>query len=250
MSVTDSDQTEPEPGRRLARRRLGDIGLTVLFCLLAIGRCIAMLRAAQDTDWLVAANRGAMALAFGVSAVLPPLRGAPLATRTGWRPRAIALIGGFAILPLSAFPLSWSPHWLLTATTIVIVAAYGWIVWVLWTLKRGFSIFPEARHLMTHGTYRFVRHPHYAASILVYVLMALPRLSGPAVLVAALGIASEIMRARNEEQVLRPVFPAYGDYAARVPAFVPRFGNRVTDVEPASAQPGIGLDRPEDALAA
>jgi protein-S-isoprenylcysteine O-methyltransferase Ste14 len=207
---------------RLTRRRLGDYGLSFLLALFAMTQGFAAVRAGQEGDWLGAAHRAAVTLAMGVSAFLPLVRGAPLATGIGWRPKAVAVIGNFAIIPLGAVPVTWRPDWLLTATTVGIVAVYCWVVWALVTLRRGFSVFPEARELTTRGPYGIVRHPLYAAYILVYLLVALPRFGGPALLIAALGIAAEIMRARNEEQVLGAVFPAYDDYAARVPAFVPR----------------------------
>jgi protein-S-isoprenylcysteine O-methyltransferase Ste14 len=233
MAATDrAGRTQPP---LLSWRRLGDYGLSFLLALIATTRCYAAARAGRDGDWLLAAHSAAVAIALGVSAFLPLLRGAPLAARSGWRPRAIAAIGNFTILPLGALPLTWQPDWLLTATTIGIAAIYGWVVWALLTLRRGFSVFPEARQLTTHGPYGIVRHPLYAAYIVVYVLIALPRFGGLALLVAALGIASEIMRARNEEQVLRSVFPTYDAYAARVPAFVPRRRNHV-DVDPPSPE--------------
>ena len=152
-------------------------------------------------------------------------------------------------MPLVALPLTWQPDWLLTATTIGIVAIYGWVAWALLTLRRGFSVFPEARQLTTHGPYGIVRHPLYAAYIGVYVLIALPRFGGPALVVAALGIASEIVRARNEEQVLRSVFPSYDVYAARVPAFVPRLRDLVA-VNPPSPELTIEAGPRDEAIAA
>jgi protein-S-isoprenylcysteine O-methyltransferase Ste14 len=208
--------------RRLSRRRLGDYALSFLLTLFAVARAVATVRSGQNGDWQAAVNGAAVTAALGVSAFLPLLRKAPIARCPGWRPRAIATIGNFAIMPLAALPLTWRPDWLLTMTTIGIVAAYCWVVWALLTLRRGFSVFPEARLLTTHGPYGLVRHPLYAAYGLIYVLVALPRIGLPALLVGLLGIASEVLRARSEEQVLRSSFSGYDDYASRVPGFLPR----------------------------
>ena len=44
-----------------------------------------------------------------------------------------------------------------------------------------------------------------------------------ALALAAIGIAGEVLRARNEERVLSVAFPAYAAYAEQTPRFVPRF---------------------------
>lgn len=204
--------------------RFGDIAACTGFMLMAMIQGFAAVGAVGNSDWVAAIHFGVVSLALAICGVLALVRGKALATRTGLRTRAIALIGNFSIIPLAALPLAWRADWLLTATTIAIVVMYGWVVWALLTLRQGFSVFPEARHLVTHGPYAIVRHPLYAAYVLVYALVALPRISGIAVLIATLGIAAEVMRAKNEEQLLRRVFPSYSRYAARVPTLLPRFG--------------------------
>jgi protein-S-isoprenylcysteine O-methyltransferase Ste14 len=77
--------------------------------------------------------------------------------------------------------------------------------------------------LRTDGAYRFVRHPIYSGVLLgcagVAVLRERPE---PLVAVAVLtGVLT--VKTRYEERLLRAHFgPAYDDYAARVPALVPR----------------------------
>jgi len=234
---------------RLSRRRLGDYGLSFLLALFAMARTIAAVRSAQDGNGLEVVNGVAVAIAMWVSAFLPLLRQAPIAERRGWRPRAIATIGNFSIMPLGALPLTWHPDWLLTLTTIGMVAAYCWVVWALVTLRRGFSVFPEARLLVTHGPYGIVRHPLYAAYVLIYVLVVLPRFGIPALLLGTLGVSSEVMRALNEEQVLRSAFSVYGDYASRVPAFLPRL-RRESAIDAPGLSVTVEIERPEDAVAA
>jgi len=223
IESTLSSLKEPTTSSR-QRIRFGDVAACTGFMLIAMLQSFAAAAAVGDSDWVASIHFGVVALALAICGVLALVRGKPLGMRTGLRPRAIALIGNFFIIPLAALPLTWRPDWLLTTTTIAIVVLYGWVIWALVTLRRGFSVFPEARHLVTRGPYGIVRHPLYAAYFLVYALVALPRISGIVVLIATLGIAAEVMRAKYEEQLLRSVFPSYSQYANRVPAFFSRVG--------------------------
>ena len=45
--------------------------------------------------------------------------------------------------------------------------AYILAVWGLLYLRKSFSIIPEARRVVSGGPYRFIRHPLYAAEIIV-----------------------------------------------------------------------------------
>ena len=53
-------------------------------------------------------------------------------------------------------------------------------------------------------------------------LGALPRFGHAALALAVLGIAGEVLRARNEERVLSNAFADYAAYAATTPRFLPR----------------------------
>ncbi|MER3437725.1 MAG: hypothetical protein C4346_09150 [Chloroflexota bacterium] len=135
----------------------------------------------------------------------------------------MATVGGYAIIPLAMLPLTWRPDWLLALSSVGLTAASAWEIWALLTLRRSFSVFPEARKLVTHGPYGIVRHPLYASYLVGYLLVTLPRLSLLAIAIALAGMAAQIIRAKREEAVLQSVFPEYAEYAGRVPAFVPRW---------------------------
>jgi protein-S-isoprenylcysteine O-methyltransferase Ste14 len=218
------DRVHRSPRRVFLRR--GDLLACFAFGLMSTFQAFSAAGAASDSDWLGAANYSVVALALGVCAFLTLLRGPALLSRIGWRTRAIAVIGNFAVIPLAGLPLTWRPDWLMTVTMTAGVLVYCWVIWALLTLKRGFSVFPEARILVTSGPYAIVRHPLYAAYLIVYGLIALPRISALAVLFAMLGIASELMRAKNEEHVLRAAFQKYDEYAINVPGFVPRLARQ------------------------
>jgi protein-S-isoprenylcysteine O-methyltransferase Ste14 len=80
---------------------------------------------------------------------------------------------------------------------------------------------PTAGDLVTHGPYRFWRHPIYA-SVVYFVWAGV--LSAPApdsVGVAAVVTGSLVARMLFEEQLLRQHFPDYDAYCARTKRIIP-----------------------------
>ncbi len=219
MASDTGDQ--PPLQERLRWWRLGDIGLCFLLTLFAMIRGQAALDAGRDGDWLAMANHVITMLAMGIMAVLPVIRGRAVARSEGLRIKVIATFGGYAIIPLAMLPLTWRPDWLLTVSSLGLTATSVWEIWALLTLRRSFSVFPEARKLVTHGPYGIIRHPLYASYLVGYLLIALPRLSLLAAAITLAGMAAQIFRAKREEAVLQAVFPEYAEYARQVPAFVP-----------------------------
>ena len=144
-------------------------------------------------------------------------------------PAWMALIGawfvapeaiGWALLPLPA-PVRWFGAG-------VVVAGLALLAWVHHALDTNFS--PKLRiradHTMiTHGPYRWVRHPMYTAFLLLmagYFLLSahvLLLLSGVAMIVSILWL-----RTRREEAMLLGHFgEAYRAYMARTGALLPRW---------------------------
>jgi hypothetical protein len=83
-------------------------------------------------------------------------------------------------------------------------------------------VFRRGEHPVTHGPFRWVRHPYYLG-VLVLLLGAIVGLRAWAALILYLvAIRLTVKRARNEEHNLRLEFgPAYDTYAARVPFLLP-----------------------------
>lgn len=75
--------------------------------------------------------------------------------------------------------------------------------------------------LKVHGLYRFVRHPIYAALILLMLGSTLLAPSGMRWLAFGALVALLIFKARWEETLLRKRYPEYAEYAMRVPMLVP-----------------------------
>ncbi|MDQ3045190.1 MAG: isoprenylcysteine carboxylmethyltransferase family protein [Chloroflexota bacterium] len=213
--VTPSDRYQ-------TARRLGDLALSTFLVLLAASRGFALVEGAREGDLVAGIHQAVAGLGLLIMAGLVLMRRPAIATRPGLMPKLIALVGSWMSIPLVLLPLTWRPDWLLIGSTGIMLISDFFVVWALLTLRYSFSVFPEARRLIRHGPYQMVRHPLYAAYIVTYISLALTRLSVLALLFAAIGIAGEVLRARQEERVLRATFPEYASYAKNTPAFFPR----------------------------
>jgi len=96
----------------------------------------------------------------------------------------------------------------------------GALVVILATRALGSSMTPYPRpvrtgHLVDDGPYAFVRHPVYSGGILVFA--GIPLALSPWALVGT-GILALVwaLKARVEEHLLSPAYPAYAEYSARV----------------------------------
>ena len=146
---------------------------------------------------------------------------------------------GFPLLmagiPVLIFFMPYSlPHWLPLSSThhlafyliIMGLIIFGGIINLigLITLRRAFTIMSEARTLITHGIYRFVRHPLYSGHIIMFFGSMLLRLSFATVLLYLLFLAGQVFRARVEERKLELAFADFVNYRDRTGMFIPRIG--------------------------
>lgn len=91
------------------------------------------------------------------------------------------------------------------------------------------------RRLATSGPYARIRHPQYAAFILVLVGFLLQWPTLLTLLMFPVLVAMYVRLARREEREVRAEFGAeYDRYAAVVPAFLPRRGRTARRATPAS----------------
>ena len=97
-------------------------------------------------------------------------------------------------------------------------------LWALASNRPGnFNIRPEPKEggrLVTHGPYRWVRHPMYLAVLLFTAAFAT---AGDAWQWAALAALAAVLlaKARREERGMALAHPGYADYRARTRAIVP-----------------------------
>ena len=142
------------------------------------------------------------------------------------------LVAGLPVL-ISLMPHS-LPHWLPFSSTqhltfyliIMGLIIFGGMINLigLITLRRAFTIMSEARTLITHGIFRFVRHPLYSGHIIMFFGSMLLRLNLATVLLYLLFLAGQVFRARIEERKLELAFADYTSYRDRTGMFMPRIG--------------------------
>jgi protein-S-isoprenylcysteine O-methyltransferase Ste14 len=136
-----------------------------------------------------------------------------------WRRRAVERAGlGPALLCLasvasSGLVLGLAPEpaqWSLGPSLLFVAGAVGAIGSFV-TLGACFGVLPAWRGLASHGPYRLVRHPAYAAELVMVAAAALAGGSWPALGAAALAVGLLVVRIEVEERLLggRPEYRAY-----------------------------------------
>jgi len=93
--------------------------------------------------------------------------------------------------------------------------------WSALTLGRSFSLLPQARRLITHGPYRYVRHPIYLGGLLITLGEVWLRFSPLVIVLNVVFVLAQIVRLRYEEALLEETFPEYADYRRRTSALIP-----------------------------
>lgn len=137
------------------------------------------------------------------------------------------LATGFVGVPLLASLDVW--HWQLLDPPPRLLAGAGLLAFVIgWVLKNvalhanAFAVTevrlqPErSQRVADVGPYRIVRHPFYAADLLILFGSALWLGSFAAVAVALVPLALMVRRLQREEQVLQQDLAGYADYMTRV----------------------------------
>ena len=132
---------------------------------------------------------------------------------------ALIFIIGFVIAGLDhRFGWSQLPSWLVTAAAVVQLIAYGLYAEVMREnayLSRTVEV-QEDQRVIDSGLYGVVRHPMYAATILLYLAIPLVLGSVYSLLVFLTYPILIVKRIRNEEAVLEQGLAGYTDYEKRV----------------------------------
>lgn len=126
---------------------------------------------------------------------------------------------GTLFLPALDIRLGWSSvrAEVSLAALAVFLLTYGLVLWVFKTNRyasRIIEVQPNQRVIDT-GPYALVRHPMYAAQLVMFLAFMLALGSWWAALVSAGLVLPLVMRIKNEEAVLRRDLPGYQAYCQR-----------------------------------
>lgn len=92
----------------------------------------------------------------------------------------------------------------------------------LLTLRRAFTIMTEARTVISHGIFRWVRHPLYLGHFIAFFGSLMLRLHAYTVVMYLVFCIGQVIRARLEERKLASAFPGYETYKQKTGMFFPR----------------------------
>lgn len=181
---------------------------------------------------LMIAARIANVLFLSLVAATTITRLVPILKSKGIEPRISALLGTFLCTILALLPKAeLGPVWSVASTTLILAGTSLSFVVLRW-LGKSFSIFAEARRLVTEGPYRIVRHPLYLCEGIALVGVTLQVFSPLAVLMAIAIVLVQCRRMINEEAILQAAFPEYRAYAANTAFLIPKLGLFLTGSRP------------------
>ena len=131
----------------------------------------------------------------------------------------LMFIAGFIVAGLD-FRFGWStmPDWVVIAASVLFLIAYALYAEVMREnayLSRTIKV-EEGQTVVDTGLYGIVRHPMYAVSILLFLMMPLVLGSWYALIVFAFYPAVIVVRLTDEEALLTRELPGYAEYKQRV----------------------------------
>lgn len=137
------------------------------------------------------------------------------ARRRDWRPLSVlaSFIAMFFFLALDLAP---ARHVLPEAVGVGLQIA-GLLVqlYAKLSLGRSFGVLPATRNLVTHGAYRWLRHPIYFGYLIAHVGFLLSNFSLQNLSVLVVLYAAQVLRIHREEEMLMTL-PGYSSYLNKV----------------------------------
>ena len=134
------------------------------------------------------------------------------------------LVGAIPFYPLQILVV---PHSRATglAGCAVCLLGLGITIWARRTLARNWNVdvvFKEDHELITHGPYRYARHPIYTGLLTMFLGTAVARGRIDGFLAVVFCLLSFWIKLKQEEKLMLQHFPdSYPDYKQRVKALVP-----------------------------
>ena len=148
-----------------------------------------------------------------------------------WTYRAVMIVGGILLVPLTAQVLGEKPIWPVGyggayALAIVMLAGLCFTWWARIYLGRLWSseiTRKEDHRIVDTGPYGIVRHPIYTGLILALLATAVAEATITGLIGAALVIFGIYLKASSEERFLRAELgpDVYDSYRRRVPMLIP-----------------------------
>lgn len=210
---------------------LSKLGPAYLFGLIAVLKAWALVGmtagviaagGADRATWMKLGYFGSGVLFFGLVATMYVLRKRPIRRVANSLEGSVALLGSYIMLPVAFSPTVLIDEWVWMTANLLLTVGTAGAALALASLGRCFGIFPEARGLVTHGLYRFVRHPMYLFEFAAFLGVLLPVLTPINALLYGVFAAMQLARMVFEEQALASSFPdAYPAYARRTARLIP-----------------------------
>ncbi len=131
----------------------------------------------------------------------------------------LMFIAGFVVAGLD-FRFGWSnmPAWLVVAAAVLFLVAYVLYAEVMREnayLSRTIKV-EEGQTVVDTGMYGVIRHPMYAVTILLFLMIPMVLGSWYALIAFAFYPAIIIVRLNDEEKLLTKELPGYGEYKKKV----------------------------------
>ena len=131
----------------------------------------------------------------------------------------LMFVAGFVVAGLD-FRFGWStvPTWVVVAASVLFLVAYGLYAEVMREnayLSRTIKV-EQGQKVVDTGMYGIVRHPMYAVTILLFLMIPLVLGSWYALIVFAFYPAIIIVRLKDEEELLTKELPGYAEYKQKV----------------------------------
>jgi protein-S-isoprenylcysteine O-methyltransferase Ste14 len=134
----------------------------------------------------------------------------------------VLFLAWLILMPLDAVRFGWShvPEWLRAIGVVLLIVSF-YLYFLVFRenayLSPAIRIQSErGQKVVSTGPYHYVRHPMYAASILLWVGATLLLGSWYGLLLGALLVTAMALRAVKEERVLQAELPGYSEYMTRV----------------------------------
>lgn len=211
---------------KMLEDKIGKLGMLLVFGYLCYQQVASFVISIQMRDeialWplaLLSQVCGVIFLAFIL--YYTAIRLPPRDSAAGLMPRLAAITGTFFMMVLVVLPPEPVGPALRLISTLLTILGTCLSIYCLNQLGRSFSMMASARALKTTGSYGLVRHPLYAAELVLIVGVVLSHGTLLALGVGAFWLLLQIRRVQYEEAVLRKTFPEYEVYAQRVPMLVP-----------------------------